>query len=175
MKESGGLLALAADALADEICKAAFRILAELVVVRGFLADHEASAMIAGVEPFRGGRRHAAGAIEAHPRPHFDERPALRKFCGLFEFHPYQRKPLIILEHSNGTDRHLIAAFGLADAAPVPGGQYPQADDEHDHDNGDNDKGFFQRRFFPKRQLQEPLSSKKAILSTASAKKFVSN
>src|ERR1035441_4057707 len=63
----------------------------------GFLADHEASAVVAGVEPF--GRRSgsAAGAIETHARTHFDEGSALWKFYRFFEFDANQSDPLIVL------------------------------------------------------------------------------
>lgn len=113
----------------------------------GFLADHEASAVVAGVEPF--GRRSgsAAGAIETHARTHFDEGSALWKFYRFFEFDANQSDPLIVLEDADGADGHFIAGFSLADGAPVAGREDYQADHEHgcQHDGGKNDEGFFQR------------------------------
>src|SRR5271163_4882366 len=59
------LFGVAADALTDQIGEAALGIFPELVVVRGFLADHETSAAVAGVKPFAGRHRGSAGAVEA--------------------------------------------------------------------------------------------------------------
>ena len=120
-------LALAADVFAHQVDEPALWMLAELVVVGGFLADDEAPTVIAGVEPFCGWGGGATGAVKTHARAHFDERPALRKFCRFFEFNADQRQPLIVLENANGTDRHFIAGFGLPDGAPVPGRKYNQA------------------------------------------------
>ncbi len=141
-----GRLLLAANVFADEGGEAAFGILAELVVMGGFFADHDASAVVAGVKPFCGWGDGATGAVEAHARAHFDKGPALRKVRGFLVFDAYQGEPLIVLENADGTDRHFIAGFGLADSAPVPGGENRQADNEHrrqDH-GGKNDESFFQ-------------------------------
>jgi len=60
--------------IVHQLGKAAFGALAELVVMRGFLADYEASASITRVKPDGCGRRCSAAAIEAYPRAHLDER-----------------------------------------------------------------------------------------------------
>jgi hypothetical protein len=133
------------DFLAHEVDEPAFRKIAELVVVGGFLADDEAPAVVAGVEPYRGGGGGAAAAVEAHASAHFDERSTLRKVCRFLIFDADQCQPLIILEDPDGADGDFIAGFGLPDAAPVPSRPDDQADYEHQRHHGENDKGFFQR------------------------------
>ena len=146
LESSGGLFALAAHVLADQVCEATFGTLPKLLVVRGFLADHEASAVVARVEPFCGRGCDSDAAVEAHTCTHFDEGSALRKFCWFFVFDADQCDTLIVLEHAHGTDGHFVAGFGLPDGAPVAGGQNHQADHEHrrEHNSGENDKGFSQ-------------------------------
>lgn len=117
-------LHLAADVLADQVDEAALRALAKLIVMRGLLAHHEASAMVAGVEPFCCGCGGAAAAVETYARAHFDERSALRKFCRFLVLDPNQRHALIVLQHAHGTDRDRIAGFRLADGSPVAGREY---------------------------------------------------
>jgi methylated-DNA-[protein]-cysteine S-methyltransferase len=146
---------LAADVLTDEADETALGHLAELLVVGGFLADHESSAVIARVEPFACRRCGADGAIKPHPRTHFDERTTLRKFCRFFEFHADQGDPLIVLENADGTHGHFIASFGLADGSPVPGREDHQTDHQHrrQHYGNKNNEGFLQR-CFRKAELQ---------------------
>lgn len=122
-------LRLSADALAYHIRECGFWPFAELVVVGGFLGNDEASAVVAGVEPFRGGRSDSAGAVEAHAGAHFDERSALRQFCRFLVFDPDEGEPLVVLEDADRTDGNFIAGFGLADGMPISGGQDDQADD----------------------------------------------
>ena len=147
---------MAADALADQGDEPAFGILAELIVVSCFFADDEPSAAVAGIKPFRRRGGGPVGAVEAHAGAHFDERPALRKFCRCLEFNADQGDALIVLENADGTDRYLVASFGLADGAPVSGGEDDQANHQHrrQYDGPNNDEGFFQRSIFPKRKLQ---------------------
>ena len=141
------LLALPADTLADQPHEAAFGILSKLVVVRRFLADHKASAMVAGIKPF--GRRsgYTAGAIEPHARPHLDKRSTLQKFSRLFKFNPHQRQPLIVPQDPHRTNRNSIASLGLPDRAPVPRGECHQAHHQHrcQHNHTKNDEDSFQR------------------------------
>ena len=147
---------MAADAPADQGDEPAFGILAELIVVSCFFADDEPSAAVAGIKPFRRRGGGPVGAVEAHARAHFDERPALRKFCRFLEFNANQGDALIVLENANGADRYLVASFSLADRAPVSGGEDDQADHQHrrQYDGPKNNEGFFQRSIFPKRKLQ---------------------
>ena len=147
---------MAADALADQGDEPAFGILAELIVVSCFFADDEPSAAVAGIKPFRRRGGGPVGAVEAHAGAHFDERPALGKFCRLLEFNPDQGDALIVLENADGTDRYLVASFAPADGAPVSGGEDDQANHQHrrQYDGPNNDEGFFQRSIFPKRKLQ---------------------
>jgi len=147
---------LAADALADQGDEPAFGILAELIVVSCFFADDEPSAAVAGIKPFRRRGGGPVGAVEAHAGAHFDERPALGKFCRFLEFNPDQGDALIVLENADGTDRYLVASFAPADGAPVSGGEDDQANHQHrrQYDGPNNDEGFFQRSIFPKRKLQ---------------------
>jgi len=137
---------LSADALADQVGEAAFGIFAELVVVGSFLADYEASAVVAGVEPFRGRSDSATGAVEAHAGSHLDERSTLGKICGFFVLDADQGKTLIALEHSYRTYGDLVARPGLTDGAPVSCSQDHQADHEHrrQHDGGENEESFSQ-------------------------------
>lgn len=140
---------MAADILTDHGDEAAFGILAELIVVGGFLADDESSAVIAGVKPYRRGGGGASDAVKSYARAHFDEGSALRQFCRFLVLDPDQGDPLIVLEDTDGTDRDFIASFGLADEPPVSGSEHHQADHEHrcQHDGSKNDEGFFQRCF----------------------------
>jgi len=92
---------LSANSFADQIGEITLGSLAELIVMRGFLADHESSAAVARIEPFRGRCGLAAGAIKAHTRAHLDKRTALGKCSRFLVFDPNQRHPLIVLEHSN--------------------------------------------------------------------------
>ncbi len=164
------LLRLAAHALAYHGDETAFRILPELLVAGGFLTDDEPSAVVARVEPFRRRDSGAIGAVEPHPRPHFDERSALRQFWRFLVFDPNQGNALIVLENTDGTDGYCVSGFGLANRPPIPGGEHHQADYyrwRKDH-GGEDDQGFLQRLSFRKRECNETLSSKKAILSTGS-------
>ena len=140
------LLVLGAHTLADHSDEAAFRVLAELFVMRGFFAHDKAPAVIARIEPLtrRGGG--AAGAVEAHARPHFNKGSALWKFCRLLVLHADEGDPLIVLENAHGTYRHFVAGVSLADGPPVSGRENDQADHEHrrQYNGGKNDKGFFQ-------------------------------
>ncbi len=140
---------MVADVFTDEGDEVTFGAPSVLVVVGGFLAHHEASAVVARVEPFgrRGGR--PAGAVKSHARTHFDEGTALRKFCRFLVLDPDQGESLIVLEDADGTDRDSVASFGLADGPPVSGREYYKADHEHrgQDDGSKNDEGFFQRCF----------------------------
>jgi len=148
--EGTELLALAADVFADHVHKPAFGTFAELVVVRCFLADDEASTAVAGVEPFRGGGGDATGAVEADPRTHLDERPTLGKFRRLLVLDANQGDALVALEHANGTDRDFVAGLGLADGTPVSRSYDNKANHEYgrQHDCGKYEEGLFQRRAF---------------------------
>jgi len=140
------LLVLTANAFADHGDKAAFGILAELVVMRGLFTDDDAPALVAGIEPLARGGGSAASAVEAHARAHFNKGSALRKFCRLLILHADQCDPLIILQNAHGTYRHFVASVSLADGPPVSGRENDQADHEHgrQHNGGKNDKGFSQ-------------------------------
>ena len=94
---------LLADVLADQVSEAAFGAFAESVVVRGFLADHEASAVIAGVEPFRAGSGGAIRTVEANAGAHFYKGSALKIGWG-FVLDAHERSPLIVLQDVNGAD-----------------------------------------------------------------------
>ena len=122
MAESNPLLGLATDALANQIGEAAFRSLAELVIVRSFLADDKPSAAIPGVKPFRARCCRSVTAVKTYAGPHLDKGSALRKFSRLLEFHADQGETLIVFEDTNGTDRHFVARFSQADGAPISGG-----------------------------------------------------
>jgi hypothetical protein len=141
------LLALAANAFADHGDETTFRILAELVVMRGFFTDYEASAAVTGIKPLgrRGGG--AIAAVKAHPRTHLHEGSTLRQLCRFLIFHADQGEPLIVLENAYGTHRNFIAGFGLADGPPVSGRENDQAHHQNwrQHNRGKNDKSFFQR------------------------------
>lgn len=115
------LFTLAANALADQICESAFRRLAELVIMRRFLADYKASAAIARVEPLGRGRHIAVSAIESDAGSHLDKRSTLGKLRWFFVFHTNQGRTLVVLQNADGTDRDFIAVSGLADSAPVSG------------------------------------------------------
>ena len=122
--------------IVDQFCEAALGALPKLVVVRGFLADHEASASIARLEPDGCGRRGSTAAIEAYPRAHLDERSALREFGRFFVFDAYQGQALVVLEDANGADRDLVSSFSLPDGVPVSGSQ-----NQTDHKHGRQDHG----------------------------------
>ena len=156
------LLARPANALANQFGKSALRILAELIVMRSLLADDEAPAVVACVEPFRGRGGDAAGAVEAHSRPHLDERSALRKFRGFFVLDANQRHPLIALEHPHRADGNFVAGFGLSDTAPLSRCQQQTHHKyRRQHDRGEYDESFFQScclgsassRNLPKREI----------------------
>ena len=129
---------------ADEIGEVAFGSFAELVVMRGFLADDEASAAVAGIEPFGGGDGGAAGAVEADAGAHLDEGSALRELGGVFVVDADQGHALVILEFVHRADGDSVAGSGLSDGTPVVGGQKDKAEDEHgsQNDGGENEEGF---------------------------------
>ena len=86
----GGLLALAADVVQDEVTEAAFWCLAEVVVASCLLAHDGAAAVIAGIEPLCRRVSGAAGAVEPNPRAHLYERTALGKLCRFFVLYPHE-------------------------------------------------------------------------------------
>ena len=151
-----------ADVLAHEIGEGAFRTVAEVVIMLSFLGHHEAPCAVAGVEPLAGGSGNAARAVEAHPRTHLDERPALRKFGGLLVVHANQGDPLVAAEDVDGTDRHLIAGAGLSNGAPVSCGDNHQTDYERGskHDHRENDERFLQRLILPEQLTAHTLGQK---------------
>ena len=144
---NGGLFTLAADVFADQVGKAAFGVLAELIVVRGFFAYDEASAVVAGVKPFGRGSGSAAGTVEAHAGAHFHKWSTLRQFRRFLVLDSDQRQSLIVLKDAYRTDGDFVPAIGLTDGVPVSSGP----DHETHHENGrehngpENDKCFFQR------------------------------
>jgi|SRR5579862_7896891 len=144
---NGGLLSLAADVLTDQVGETAFGILAELIVVRGFLADHEASTVVTGVKPFGRGSGSAAGTVEAHAGAHLHKWSTLRKFRRLFVLDAYQCQPLVVLKDTNRTNRDFVAALGQADGMPVSSGPNRKTHDKNgcEHNGRKNNKGFFQR------------------------------
>jgi hypothetical protein len=137
---NGGLLSLAADVLADQIGEAAFEVLAKLIVVSGFLADHEASAMVAGIKPFCCGSGSAAGAVEAYAGAHFHKWPTLRKFRWFLVLHAHQRQPLVVLKDTNRTDGDFVAALCETDGVPISSGPGHETHDEHrrEHNGREN-------------------------------------
>ena len=143
----GGLLTLAADVFADQVGETAFGVLSELIVVRGFLADDKASAVVAGVKPFGRGSGSAAGTVEAHAGAHFHKWSTLRKFSRLFVLDAYQCQPLVVLKDTNRTDGDFVAALGETDRVPIPSGPSHETHDEYrrEHNGRENNKGFFQR------------------------------
>src|SRR5580698_6062250 len=136
---------LPANILTDHNSEVAFGGLAECVVMRGFFADHETPAAIAGVKPFRGRAGRTARAIEAHAGTHLDERSALRKLRGIFVVHTHQRDPLISLKLVNGADGDRVSGLGLPDCAPVAGGEENETHGDHrrQHNGGEDEEGFF--------------------------------
>lgn len=118
--------------MADEAGESAFGGLAELIVVRGLLADNAAAAAVAGVEPFAGGSGGSGGAVEANAGTHLDEGSALGKLGGIFELDADEGDALIILKLANGADGDFVAGLGLADGMPVAGGE----ENEADHQDG---------------------------------------
>lgn len=144
---SGGLLTLAADVFADQLGEAAFEVLAELIVVRGLLTDHESAAVVAGVKPFGCGSGSSAGTVEAHTGAHFHKWPALRKFRRFFVFDANQCQPLVVLQDTNGTDGDFVAALSETDGVPISSGPSHETHDQNrrEHNGREHDKGFFQR------------------------------
>src|SRR5262249_37164325 len=115
-----------------------FRAFAEFVVVRGFFADDEAPAVVAGVEPFGTGSGASICAVESNAGAHFDEGSALRKISRLFILDADKGCPLIILENTNGTDGDFVASFGLSDGVPFSGsaqqGDYYHRSENHNRE-----------------------------------------
>src|SRR5580765_1518098 len=105
------LLRLAADVPTYQITKPAFRCLAELVVAIRLLAHHEASTVVAGIEPLCGRSSHSARAIKSHPRAHLDKWTTLGKLRRILILHTHQRRSLIILADAHRADRNLISCF----------------------------------------------------------------
>lgn len=152
MKDFGGafprLFTLATDALADQVGKAAFRVLAEFAVVRSFFADDVAAAVIAGVEPHGGRGGDASRAVEVDTGTHLYERSSLRQMGGIFVFDANQGDALVLLENADGADRHGVAGTGLSDRVPFPRGDRGKTEHQHrgQHDGGEDEEGFFQSR-----------------------------
>jgi len=135
-----------------------------LIVVAGFLADHESSRMVSGIEPFASGRRLSARTSKPHPGPHFHEWPALGERRRLLIFDPDQRQALIVLEDSYRTDRNLITSLGLADSSPVSGRQNKIHHQNRGKDHGSEDEEGFSQDL----SLSSGLSGIRPILSTGS-------
>ncbi len=119
----GLLFRLAANTLADQVDKTTLGSFAELIVVIRLLANDETPAVIAAIEPFRGGSSQTVAAVEPDPRAHLDKRSALRQLGRLFELYAHQCRSLIVLENPHGANRDFVAGFGLPDRTPVCGSQ----------------------------------------------------
>ena len=128
---NGGLLTLAADVFADQVGEAAFGVLAELIVVRGFLAYDKATAVVAGVKPFSGRSGSAAGTVEAHAGTHLNKWPTLRKFRRLLVLDAHQCQPLVVLKDTNGTDGDFVAALSETDGVPISSGPSHKTHDQN--------------------------------------------
>ncbi len=151
-----------ADVLADQVDKAAFRRFSELVIMRRFLAHHEPSTMVAGIEPLGRGAGNSIVAIETNSSAHLDEGAALRKLRRVFVFDANQRGPLIVFEYPDGADGNLVAGLGLADRAPFSSGS-----DKRHHQDGcerhrEYEEGLFQCKF-PKHKFAGPTLGHKEV------------
>ena len=159
------LLHLAADVLTYQIAKPAFRCLTELVVAIRFLAHHEPSTVVAGIEPLRGRGSHSTRAIKSHPRAHLDKRTTLGKLRRILILHTHQRGPLIVFEYAHRADRNLISCFGLSNRLPLSGGtDEGHHQDGRGHNRENEEEGLFQCKF-PKHQFAALLWGIRLFLS----------
>lgn len=140
---------MATDAFADQVSEAALGVLAEFVVVEGFLADDVTTAAVARVEPFRSWGGSPAGAIETDAGTHLDERSPLRQMRRIFVLDADECDALIFLQHPDGADRNGVAGASLSDDVPFAGGDGGETEHKHrsQHDGYENKEGFLQ---FPK-------------------------
>jgi hypothetical protein len=162
------LLALSTDALAYKVSETTFGGLAELIVMGSFLADDEAPAVVARIEPFGGGGGDAARTIETDTGAHLDEGSALRESCRLLVFDADQGNALIVFEDARRADGDLVASFSLADGMPISCGAQSESNQQHWRERyyGKNEEGFF-HLLSPqaKENWSHTLWGKKAILS----------
>lgn len=139
------LFPLAANVLADELSKTAFRLLTEFRITSSFAGYDEASVAVARVEPFCRGDRRAGSAVEMNTSSQFKEWRPLRRVHGIFVLHPYERDTQIRLEYAHGADRDLISVLRPADGLPLGRGAQRQAHDRQwreRYQGGDQNASF---------------------------------
>lgn len=88
LRDGGLLLRLRTHVFSNHLDQASLIGLAKLIVMSGLLAHNNSAAAITRIKPLAAGRDLAAGAIDAHSRPHLHKWPSLPKRGRFLVLHP---------------------------------------------------------------------------------------